>query len=279
MTAIVFALAASGVWGVADFFAGVKSRSHGVLTVLVVGQLAGLSIASVLAAAAWNAPPQRALFAIPAAVTGTLGLFAFLKAMAVGAISLVTPLVSLSAAVPVVFGVATGDDLSWAQAAGIALAVGGAFFAAVESVAEEGGRRSLGAGVGLAIVAALAFGSYFPFMDAAADDDLFWAVLVFRLTSSSIVVTALLGSGTRLTARTAVTVTPLVLIGVGDVAGIAFFGAASQSGLVSVVSVLSSLYPVIGVLLAAFLLRERLTGIQWAGVAAVFVGVALISAG
>ena len=279
MTAIVFALAASGVWGVADFFAGVKSRSHGVLTVLLVGQTAGLVVASVLVVAAWNSPPERALFALPAAVTGTVGLFAFLRAMAVGAISVVTPLVALSAAVPVVFGVATGDDLSWAQAGGIALAVGGAVFAAIERVAEVDGRRALGAGVGLAILAALAFGFYFPLFDAAADDDLFWAVLAFRLTSTSLVVTALLATRTTVTARSAGAVIPLVLIGVGDVAGIAFFGAASRSGLVSVVSVLSSLYPVIGVLLAAYLLRERLARIQWAGVAAVFVGVALISAG
>lgn len=279
MTAIVLALAASGVWGVADFFAGVKSRSHGVLTVLVVGQMAGLMLAALLVAAAWNAPEQRILFAVPAAVAGTVGLAAFLRAMAVGAISVVTPLVALSAAVPVVFGVATGDDLSWAQTGGIGLAVGGAVLTALERRPGGGGGRTLGAGVGLAIMAAFAFGFYFPFMHAAAEDDALWAVLAFRLTSSSLVVGALLISRTRLTVRSAAAAIPLVLIGFGDVIGIAFFAAASRSGLVSVVSVLSSLYPVVTVLLAAAILHERLVRVQWAGVAAVLFGVALISAG
>jgi drug/metabolite transporter (DMT)-like permease len=71
----------------------------------------------------------------------------------------------------------------------------------------------------------------------------------------------------------------LLAIGVGDVAANAAFAVASRSGLLSVVAVLSSLYPVVTVLLARQLLQERLRRVQVVGVGGTLVGVALLAAG
>jgi drug/metabolite transporter (DMT)-like permease len=71
----------------------------------------------------------------------------------------------------------------------------------------------------------------------------------------------------------------LALIGVGDMLGNFLFAAASSSGLVSITSVLASLYPIVTVMLARIVLAERVAHSQEAGIALTLAGVALISAG
>jgi drug/metabolite transporter (DMT)-like permease len=71
----------------------------------------------------------------------------------------------------------------------------------------------------------------------------------------------------------------LALIGIGDMLGNLLFAAASTSGLVSVTSVLASLYPIVTVVLARLVLKERVARSQEAGIALTLAGVALISAG
>jgi drug/metabolite transporter (DMT)-like permease len=276
---ILLALGASGSWGVADFFAGVKSRTLGVLPVLLFGQSAGLVAISIFVAARGQGPPGPAvLLALPAAAVGTVGLVAFLRAMSVGSVSIVAPIVGLSVTIPVAYGVVRGDDLTALQAAGIGLGLAGVVLAAREPASEAAHGRRVASGVGLALVAAVGFGCFFPFMDAAAADDWAWPALVFRTLSVPLVVAAILATRTRPSVPRA-QIVPLALIGLGDIAGIAMFGAASQGGLVSLVSVLASLYPVVTVILAATVLHERLSRTQLVGVVAALGAVVLISAG
>jgi drug/metabolite transporter (DMT)-like permease len=71
----------------------------------------------------------------------------------------------------------------------------------------------------------------------------------------------------------------LALIGIGDMLGNLLFAAASTSGLISITSVLASLYPIVTVVLARLVLKERVARSQEAGIALTLAGVALISAG
>jgi len=279
MIVVLLALGASTAWGVADFTAGLKSRTLGVLHVLVVGQVSGLLLIGLVVAARNTAPGgQAVLWAIPAAFAGTLGLIAFLRSMAVGTISIVAPIVGASAVVPVAYGLARGDRPSWIQGAGVALTLSGVFAASREPSPAGGKEHRVVAGVGLALLAALGFGCYFPFMHAASDAGVFWAVLVFRSISSTVALVAFALVRPESTVRRA-DLPVLVLIGVGDVLGNVLFASAASRGLVSLVSVLSSLYPVITVALAWLVVRERLAGSQWLGVAAVLLGVAAIAGG
>jgi len=275
MRAIGLALGASLTWGLADFFGPLKGRTLGALRVLVYVQLGGLlAIALIVAVRAAGPAHPAVLFAIPAAISGTLGLWAYYRGIAVGAISIVAPIAGISAVVPVAFGIATGDRPSLWQWSGMAAAIAGVFFAAREP--GQGGK--VAAGVGLALLAAIGFGGYFPPMHAAGNADFWWAALVFRLTSTSVilVVVAVL----RPSLRVAPLQVPLLaLIGTGDMLGNLLFGAASTSGLVSVTSVLASLYPIVTVLLARIILKERVARSQEAGIVLTLAGVALISAG
>ncbi len=277
MDAIVLALGASLSWGFADFFGPLQGRKLGALRTLVYVQVGGLVGIAVIVAVRWIGPQDAvALLAIPAAISGTLGLFAYYRGIAVGAISIVAPIAGVSAVVPVIVGIASGESPSAWQLAGIGCALLGVFLAAWEP--RSGGEARLAAGVGLAILAAIGFGGYFPFMHAAGNADYWWASLIFRIASTSVIMLAVAVKRPNIVVPRRV-LPWLALIGFGDMFGNLLFAAASTSGLVSVTSVLASLYPIVTVILARFVLSERVARSQEAGIALTLAGVVLISAG
>jgi drug/metabolite transporter (DMT)-like permease len=276
MLTVALALGASLTWGVADFFGPLKARTFGALRVLVYAQLGGLVVIALAVVIRGKGPEGAAtLLAVPAAISGTLGLYAYYRGVAVGAISVVAPIAGVSAAVPVIVGIASGEHLSALTAAGITCALIGVFLASREP--GRGGSH-IAAGVGLALLAAVGFGCYFPPMHAAGNADFWWASLFFRTTSTTMILLAIAIRRPNI-AVTADQVPVFALIGIGDMLGNLLFAAASRGGLVSVTSVLASLYPIVTVVLARALLAERVARSQEAGVALTLAGVALISLG
>ena len=182
MTPLLLALGASLAWGVADFVGPLSSRTLGVAAGSCSGRRSAASPRS-RSPSRFAAKGRRGwgvLFAIAAALGGTLGLYAYYRGMQIGAMSVVAPIAGASAVIPVVFGIATGDDPSRRQLAGIGCALVGVALASIE---HQEGRRRVAAGVGLALLAALGFGFYFPWMHAAGKVDFWWASLVFRTTA------------------------------------------------------------------------------------------------
>jgi drug/metabolite transporter (DMT)-like permease len=276
--AALLALAASVGWGVADFVGGLTSRRVAVLTVLAFAQPVGLLTTAVVAAIARSGPDDAVvLWAAPAALLGTAGIAAFYRGLATGSMSIVAPIAATGAVIPVVFGVATGDRPSALELAGFALAIGGAVVASRESP-DELGRARLAAGVPWAVLAAVGFGAYFVPMHAASESDFVWAALVFRATAAALILVAVLAVRPPLRVdRSALGA--IVLIGILDSGANVLFAAAASTGLVSVVSVLASLYPVTTVALAWLYLRERVETVQAVGVAVALGGVVLIASG
>ena len=271
------ALCASLSWGLADFFGPLKGRTLGALRVLLVAQLVGVAAIGVAVAIHAVGPTHAAvLFAVPAAFSGTLGLYAYYRGMAVGAMSVVAPVAGVSAVVPVIVGFLSGDRPSPWQNLGMVLALVGVLLASREH--QEGGGRRFAAGAGLALLAAIGFGGYFPFMHAAGKADFWWASLLFRSTSLLIIVVAVALTRTQVGVPRA-DLLVVALVGIGDTLGNALFAAASQYGLVSVTSVLASLYPIVTIVLAQFVLREHVARSQQIGIGATLAGVALLSAG
>ena len=273
MTALALALGASLAWGVADFAGPLVARTLGALRVLFWAQVGGLAAIGLAVAVRGERPHHWAvLLAIPAALSGTLGLWAYYRGVAAGAISVVAPIAGASAIIPVVYGIATGDSPSALQIGGIACALVGVVLASLEH--QEGARR-VAAGAGLALLAALGFGLYFPPMHAAGKADFWWASVVFR-TTALIVIAAAAGvqrPNLRLRARDLLIVFG---VGIGDTLGNVLYAASSGHGLVSLTAVLASLYPIVTVLLAAAVLSERTVPTQKAGIALTLAGVILI---
>lgn len=279
MLAVALALFASASWGIADFLGGLKSRTVHILAVMAVAQPVGLAAVAVVVAVRGEGPPgaSAVLWAIPAALLGTTGIAAFYRGMAIGAISLVAPIAGTGAAIPVVVGIATGDEVSSLQVMGFALALAGIVLASLERHPEARAAR-LGAGIGWGLVAAVTFGAYFVPMHEASNVDWAWASLLFRVTSFTLVM--LVAAAVRPPVRGARGhLLAIGAIGILDTGGNIFFAAAASEGLVSVVSVLASLYPVVTVVLALSLLRERPAVWQGAGALAALTGVVLVSSG
>jgi drug/metabolite transporter (DMT)-like permease len=273
--AAALALAAAASWGVGDFFGGLKSRSLNPVAILIVAQPIGLTLLAIWVAVRGQGPPgSSVLWACLAAVLGTTGLIAFYKGMAAGALSIVAPIAGAGAAIPVIWGLAHGDHPSGYQELGFAAALTGVVLASFERRPET---ARVAAGVGWAVIAMLAFGAYYIPMHEASHGDFLWAAFVFRLTSTTLIAAAWLVLRPPSARRADLPV--LASIGILDTGGNVFFAAASAKGLVSVVSILASLYPVVTVLLARAVLHERVHRSQELGIVLALAGIVLISAG
>jgi drug/metabolite transporter (DMT)-like permease len=281
--AIALALAASLSWGLADFVGGIKSRVLPLLTVMVVSQAVGLAVIAAAVGLRGKGAPDGdfALYAALGAVAGVGGLAAFYRGLAIGAMAVVAPISATAAGIPVVFGLLTGERPSALQVAGIALAIAGVVLASREPPPEgrgAGPRARVAAGAGLALVAALGFGSFFVAMDEASRGDALWAILVNRLTGVGLLAALALAVRPRLALAPADAVA-LAAVGLFDMGANTLYALATTEGLVSVVAVLSSLYPVVVIALAHFVLGERVRPSQQVGVALALAGVAFIAAG
>ena len=279
MTAVLLALAASLTWGFADFGAGIGARRLPVVVVAAVSQAAGLVVAGVVVVVSQESPPsvRQFVWAAFAGVVGIVGIAAFYRALAIGTMGIIAPVTGTASVVPVAYGLASGERPSTLQAAGVALAVVGVVAASLERTPDRRGRQ-VGAGVGLALVAALCFGWALVGLSRAASGGAAWSVLTMRAVALPLVVLAIAASGPRLqVSRRALGL--LVGVGAGDTGATILYGLATTRALLSVVAVLASLYPIVLVVLARVLLAERVARAQLAGVAVALAGVALISAG
>jgi drug/metabolite transporter (DMT)-like permease len=276
---VALALAASLSWGIADFCGGLGSRRVQVLWALAVSQIAGLVLVGAMALATQPRAPTGAelTWGVFAGVTGAVGLGSFYRALAIGSMGIVGPISATGVVVPVAYGLAHGEHPSVLQATGIVVAVGGVVAASLEPLPEGAGRK-LATGAGLALVAALGFGWTLVGLNRVSQAGVVWGTLTLRLTVVPIVCIAVLlvrPSAARL--RPALPI--LVAAGLFDTAANLLYGGSARHGLISVVSVLASLYPVVLVVLARLVLSERIARPQLAGVAVTLAGVALISAG
>jgi drug/metabolite transporter (DMT)-like permease len=276
---VALALAASLSWGIADFGGGIGTRRVQVVWVLLVSQLAGLALVGALALATLPHPPTGRELAWGAfgGAAGAVGLGSFYRALAVGSMGIVGPISATGAIVPVAYGLAQGERPSLLQAVGIIVAVGGVVAASLEPLPEGEGRK-IATGVPLALLAALGFGSSLLGLNRVSQAGVVWGTLSLRLTVVPIVCLAALLVRPS-TSRLRMTLPILLAAGLFDTGANLLYGASARHGLISVVSVLGSLYPVVLVVLARFVLAERIARPQLAGVAVALAGVALISAG
>jgi drug/metabolite transporter (DMT)-like permease len=277
--AIVLALCASLSWGISDFGGGLGARRIQIVWVLVVSQLAGLALVGTMAIVTQPQVPTAhdVAWGVFAGVLGVVGLAAFYRALAIGTMGIVGPISATGAIVPVDYALAHGERPAALQAVGIIVAVIGVVAASLEPLPEGAGRK-LAAGVGFSLVAALGFGGSLLGLNRVSQAGVVWGTLTLRLTVVPIVLVALLI--TRPSAAKLRPLLPLLIAtGLFDTGANLLYGASARHGLISVTSVLATLYPVVLVGLAYFFLHERISRPQLAGVALVLTGVALISAG
>jgi drug/metabolite transporter (DMT)-like permease len=228
-----------------------------------------------------HAPPDATAWAwsAVAGVAGTIGIGAFYRGLAVGTMSIVAPIASTGAALPVIVGLANGERPGAVQATGIAVAIVGVMLAGREPADPARVPGSSRTALGLALLAAVGIGMTFVGLDQATQSaGVAWSLLGQRAVEVALFATAVLITRPVLP-RDRTTLAALGLLGVLDMSAQAMFAVATTHGLLSIVSVLSSLYPAVTVLLARTVLHERVSRLQEAGVVAILAGVVAISAG
>jgi len=264
------------VWGAADFSGGSLTKRLPTFAVTVVSQAAGFVTLLVALAVHGSVTGRSLALGALAGLGGGIGLAAFYRALSIGTMSVVSPLAACGAVVPFAIALAAGDRPSALALAGAVAALAGAVLASVEERRASSPER--GRAVALAVFAAVALGVFVYFLGLGSrEGDALSTLVGARVGSLSLLfVVALVTRSTLRVPR--VSVGAVVLVGLADVTANALFAFASGHGLLALVSVLGSLYPVMTVLLAHVLLGERLTRPQKAGVAIALAGVALIAA-
>ena len=276
--AAVLALAGALGWGAGDFLGGIAARRIAVLTVLVVSQVVGLLGVYVWVLVSGDAFPGLGEL-VPAGAGGIsalVGLAALYRGFAIGAMGIVAPISAASPLVPLAVDAGQGIIPSTVQWLGVVLVVTGIVSLSWER--SSVGSRRTAAGAGLALVAAVGFGLFFVGIDAGADESSAWAVAAARTASVPVAVIAALATRAPLTAPRRL-LPLLVAVGAFDTGANVLVAAAAAHGAIGIVAVLSSLYPVVTVVLAWLVLGERLSGAKRAAGALALAGAALVASG
>lgn len=277
--AALLALAGAACWGVGDFCGGIASRRAAVLVVLAISQ--GVGLVGVLA---WALVSRDAfpgvvplLPAVAGGAAGVLGLAALYRGFAIGAIGIVAPISSAWPIAPLALDAARGIVPGTLQWLGIGLAIVGIVALSRESAAA--GRTRLSAGAGLALLAAVGFGGFIVGLDAGADESANWAVAASRASSVTLAVAIALLTSTSLRPGSRRVLPLIVACGLFDTGANVLVAIASNRIAIGVVAVLGALYPIVTVVLARFVLGERLSREKRFGGAVALAGAALVAAG
>ena len=277
MLAALLALSSSFTWGTSTYLAGVESRSRSVWHVTALSQIAAALAASVGLAAATQPPPLGwdLVLLIITGIATAAGLVMFYKALAIGTMSVVAPIIAAQVVIPVAAGILLGERPGPQAYAGMVVTVAGVVLI---SRAQQHGKHPDHArkAVLLAVLTAVAWGFMLLIYGTTGQHSPVWAVFDTRVTSAVVLAgfVFLTGRGLPLKGQNVP-----VLAAVGILLAIAnfLFILASRVGFLSVTSILGSLSPVVVTAYAQVLLHERLAPRQWAGFAAVFAGIVLLS--
>jgi drug/metabolite transporter (DMT)-like permease len=277
LAVVALALVAAAAWGTSDFGGGLLGRRSPVLGVLVVTQGAGLLIAlPVMIARGEPLLEGRDLaLGLGGGLLAVVGVGSLYGGLAIGRMGVVAPVAAvLTAITPALIGIALEGAPQPIAVAGMVLAIGAVVV--VSRVADHPG-ADRPSGLSLALVAGVSLG-LLSFVLSRVGDAYLLAPLVALRSVQVIVFSAIVVLGRRAW-RLPRPSWPLALgVGAMDLAGnVAFLSAARIE--LAPAAVLSSLYPVVTVLLAATILHERMTWSHAAGILLALIGVAMIASG
>ena len=272
----LLALLSSVVWGTSDFFGGTLSRKRPPIAVIGGSQPFGLGLVVLIALVfgRWQLQSDVLLYGALSGVIGLIGLLSFYAALSTGRMGIVSPIASMGVIIPLLIGLSKGEQPTRLEMFGIVVAVIGMVLASGPEISGGAAAKP----VILALVAALTFGIAIYFMALGGTVNPTMTIVVMRVVQVSIVVVIALcvrhiGGLTRQDVPT------LALIGGTDAAANLLFATAASIGFLSITSVLGSLFPVVTVVLAWWIHKERLAWIQYVGIGATMLGVLSITFG
>lgn len=276
MWPLSFALGAAAIWGVSDFLAAVRARHYGPLLVAAFAQLTGTVLLLGAFAIVRDPFPGWGIWVpgVVAGIAGSVGHVVFIAALARGPIGVIAPILAMSSAGPVLVAIGLqGERPGPLQIVGLLLAVVGVVLVSRQQHDEAVGPSRYGA-VPIALLGVAILTVFYVAMDAASQDSALWGVMAQRSISLPLLMLGLaigVRWGTEVVSRGALR--DIAPIGIMDTAALIGFALATSMGELSIAVVLSSLYPVVTILLARIRLQEHLAPIQRVGAVFAFAGV------
>jgi len=273
------AAGAAVLFGVGDFLSGVASRRASPLSIMVVALGSGLAALGLAAIASGTAMPPLgdACWGVVAGVAGAGGSFAVLRGFRVGALAVVSPLASVTAAgVPLCLSVLTGSSLSALSGVGVATALAAA---AVLARGMDGrtARGSSGAGAAWGVAAGACHATMYLALGQSVEAGLGTATCAAGGTAGVAVVALVVGRERLALPPGARAVT--VAAGLLGAAGTLAFVAATDCGDVGIAAVVAETSPAVTAVLATIVLRERLGIPRAVALAGTILAVGLITIG
>jgi drug/metabolite transporter (DMT)-like permease len=263
-------------WGAGDFGGGLAGRRGPVPGIVLLTQTTGMVVALGLFVLRGEAVPglPDVGWSVATGIAGVVGISALYAGLAAGRMSIVAPVTGvLAAVIPVGVGIVLEGSPGTEVLVGIGIAL--AAVVLVSRVSDEGSGRS---GLQYALVAGVGLGLFNVLIAQVTPGLVFGPLAILRATQAALIIAFIVVA--RPAWRLPGSLVPAVLlIGLLDMGGNAFFIAARQSGELAVAATLSSLYPVTTTILAAVILRERIGRAHAVGIVAAGIAVALIAAG
>ena len=283
MFAALLSLIAAAAYGVGDFFGAIASRRTHPILVSFIGHIfyaVTAFLGLLLIQGQWSF--AATLTGIATGASEALGFLVFYYALTLGRVAMVAPLVSvIYAIVPVLWGLGTGDQLSIASWVGVALGLSAVLALSMESGdADDNNKQSLALVLALALVGGVMWGFSTVALSYAPADSGMVPVFLAGLTAFVLLAVIVLATRKRMTKvyaseALAPSVWSGVLFGVANL----FIITALRFGSLSLVGLLTALYPLATVFLARFILREQIGRVQWFGIGLAIVAAALLSQG
>jgi drug/metabolite transporter (DMT)-like permease len=277
-------LAASVFWGASDFLGGLATRKAHVATVVAIAHGLSLGLLVLLALAAHSPFPTEyfALLGLCAGTFGGVALILYYQALSLGEMGLTTAITGLlTAIVPIGFSFATQGSPKTTQIAGFVLAA-----AAITLIAYAPAGRPRPLALGLAVLAGLCFGAFLVVLKVSNARSLLWQLIFSRMASASLATGLVIWTQLRPAEdarpwRKQTEKNRVVWIagsaGALEASGTLLYMQSANLGRLDVAAVLASLYPVVTILLAAWILKERTTPSQALGMALALGAVVLVS--
>lgn len=272
---IVFGLAAASSWGSGDFCGGLVARRTHVYSVVILSQIVGLVLLILLALLLAEPVPvlSDVLWAAVAGLAGTVGLVALYRGLATGPMGVVAPIAAVvSVILPLLLGFFLEGFAAPLQLLGFAVAL-----CAVWLITRpRAGARIETRHLVLPLVAGIGFGVFLILIDHVSAAAVLWPLAAARAASILPLFIALRMA--RQPAKPAASQIPLILlVGLLDTGGNAFYALAARAGRLDMAAVLGALYPAMTVILARLVLKERLSRRQGLGLALALLAVVLIA--
>lgn len=282
MLAVALALVSALSYGLADFVGGILSKTRSVWSVAAASQITSATAMAVVGLLAPGDPgPADFAWGAAAGLGGAVGVVFLYRGLSRGRMGVVAPISGTGAAlVPVVVGIASGEEPAALAWVGIALAFPAIYLipkvAPADELSEGGPATVSGAGDGL--IAGLGFGALFALIAQVDEGSGFLPLALMQLVICATVVVAATTLRQPWVPR-GPRVLPVFAFGLlGSTAGVTFL-LATREGLLTVVSVIASLYPAATVAMAAIFLGERIGRLQIVGLALAAAAVVLITVG